>query len=33
MKNSGILNDNFASMNIQEVSEDLNQDEAFVDDE
>jgi len=32
MKNSGILNDNFASMNIQEVSEDLNQDEAFVDD-
>lgn len=32
MKNSGILNDNFASMNIQEVSDDLNQDEAFVDD-
>ena len=32
MKNSGILNDNFASMNIQEVSDDLNKDEAFVDD-
>ncbi len=32
MKNSGILNDNFASMNIQEVSDDLNNDEAFVDD-
>lgn len=33
MKNSGILNDNFASMNIQEVSDDLNKDEAFVDDD
>ncbi len=32
MKNSGILNDIFASMNIQEVSDDLNKDEAFVDD-
>jgi segregation and condensation protein B len=32
MKNSGILNDNFASMNIQEVSDDLNKYEAFVDD-
>jgi len=32
MKNSGILNDNFSSMNIQEVSDDLNKDEALVDD-
>jgi len=27
------LNDNFASMNIQEINEDLNKDEAFVDEE
>ena len=33
MKNSGLLNDNFASMNIQEINEDLNKDEAFVDEE
>ena len=30
MKSSGLLNDNFASMNIQEINEDLNKDEAFV---
>jgi len=28
-----LLNDNFASMNIQEINEDLNKDEAFVDEE
>ena len=33
MKNSGILDENFASMNIQEVSDDLNKDEAFIDDD
>ena len=33
MKSSGLLNDNFASMNIQESNEDLNKDEAFVDEE
>ena len=33
MKNSGILDENFASMNIQEVTDDLNQDEAFIDDD
>ena len=33
MKSSGLLNDNFASMNIQEINEDLNRDEAFVDEE
>ncbi len=33
MKNSGLLNDNFASMNIQEISDELNKDEAFIDDE
>src|SRR6056300_250382 len=33
MKSSGLLNDNFASMNIQEINEDLNKDEAFVDEE
>ena len=32
MKNSGLLNDNFASMNIQELTDDLDKDEAFVDD-
>ena len=31
MKNSGLLNDNFASMNIQELTDDLDKDEAFVD--
>ena len=31
MKNSGLLNDNFASMNIQEFSEDLDKEEAFID--
>ena len=30
MKNSGLLNDNFASMNIQELTDDLDKDEAFV---
>ena len=33
MKSSGLLNDNFASMNIQEINEDLHKDEAFVDEE
>ena len=33
MKNSGLLNDNFASMNIQELTDDLDKDEAFVKDE
>ena len=33
MKNSGLLNDNFASMNIQELTDDLDKDEAFVEDE
>ena len=33
MKNSGLLNDNFASMNIQELTDDLDKDEAFVDEE
>jgi segregation and condensation protein B len=33
MKNSGLLNDNFASMNIQEINEDLNKDEAFIDED
>ena len=33
MKSSGLLNDNFASMNIQEINEDLTKDEAFVDEE
>ena len=32
MKSSGLLNDNFASMNIQEVTDDLNKDDAFIDD-
>jgi hypothetical protein len=32
MKNSGILDENFASMNIQEVTDDLNKDDAFIDD-
>ena len=31
MKSSGLLNDNFASMNIQELTDDLDKDEAFVD--
>ena len=31
IKNSGLLNDNFASMNIQELTDDLDKDEAFVD--
>ena len=31
MKNSGLLNDNFASMNIQELTDNLDKDEAFVD--
>ena len=31
MKSSGLLNDNFASMNIQELTDDLEKDEAFVD--
>ena len=31
MKNSGLLNDNFASMNIQELTDDLDNDEAFID--
>ncbi len=33
MKSSGLLNDNFASMNIQEINDDIDKDEAFVDDE
>ena len=33
MKNSGILDENFASMNIQEVSDELNKDEAFIDED
>ena len=33
MKSSGLLNDNFASMNIQELTDDLDKDEAFVEDE
>ena len=33
MKSSGLLNDNFASMNIQEINDDLDKDEAFVDEE
>tara|TARA_Y100000992_G_C21236201_1_gene478206 strand:+ start:523 stop:1173 length:651 start_codon:yes stop_codon:yes gene_type:complete len=33
MKSSGLLNDNFASMNIQEINDDINNDEAFIDDE
>ncbi len=33
MKSSGLLNDNFASMNIQEINDDIEKDEAFVDDE
>ena len=33
MKNSGILDENFASMNIQEVTDDLNKDDAFIDDD
>ena len=33
MKSSGLLNDNFASMNIQELTDDLEKDEAFVDEE
>ena len=32
MKNSGLLNDNFASMNIQEFTDELDKDQAFVDD-
>ena len=31
MKNSGLLNENFASMNIQELTEDIDNDEAFID--
>ncbi len=33
MKSSGLLNDNFASMNIQELTDDMEKDEAFVDEE
>jgi segregation and condensation protein B len=33
MKSSGLLNDNFASMNIQELTDDLDKDEAFIEDE
>ena len=33
MKSSGLLNDNFASMNIQELTDDLDKDEAFVEDD
>ena len=33
MKSSGLLNDNFASINIQELTDDLEKDEAFVDEE
>ena len=33
MKSSGLLNDNFASMNIQELTDYLDKDEAFVEDE
>ena len=33
MKSSGLLNDNFASMNIQELTDELENDEAFVDEE
>ena len=33
MKSSGLLNDNFASMNIQELTDDLDKDEAFVEEE
>ncbi len=32
MKNSGLLNDNFASMNIQELTDDLDKDEALIND-
>ncbi len=31
MKNSRLLNENFASMNIQELTEDIDNDEAFID--
>tara|TARA_B100000902_G_scaffold273425_1_gene259328 strand:- start:270 stop:920 length:651 start_codon:yes stop_codon:yes gene_type:complete len=31
MKNSGLLNENFASMNMQELTEDIDNDEAFID--
>ena len=33
MKSSGLLNDNFASMNIQELTDDLDSNEAFVEEE
>jgi segregation and condensation protein B len=33
MKSSGLLNDNFASMNIQELTDDLDKDEAFIEEE
>ena len=33
MKSSGLLNDNFASMNIQELTDELENDVAFVDEE
>ena len=33
MKSSGLLNDNFASMNIQELTDDLDNNEAFVEEE
>ena len=33
MKSSGLLNDNFASMNIQELTDDIDKDEAFVEEE
>tara|TARA_Y100000768_G_scaffold368870_1_gene333254 strand:+ start:3540 stop:4190 length:651 start_codon:yes stop_codon:yes gene_type:complete len=30
MKNSGLLNENFASINIQEISDELGKDDAFI---
>ena len=33
MKSSGLLNDNFATMDIKELTDDIDQDEAFVDEQ
>ncbi len=33
MKNSGLLNDNFSSMNIQELNDEIDQDVALVDEQ
>jgi len=33
MKSSGLLNDNFATMDIKELTDDIDQDEAFIDEQ